>query len=213
MKPEFGVFWFSSFHGTCCTQMPDFLKEMVMGPLCNTFVIKYIYYEQIIPYYPTDNVLWYTIKEKSRIWSIFGFPAFTAHFAPRCLTFEINIHEATVLILLWYNTYIMNKLTSITQLVTYLGPQYKKKLEFGAFLCYSFYGTSCTQMPDFWNKWSYDLCLIPLWLRTYIINKLTRATQLVTHLGPQYKKKLEFGTFLCYSFHGNSCTQMPRLLK
>ena len=37
-------------------------------------------------------------------------------------------------------------------------------------------------MQDFWNKWSWGLCVIPLLLNAYIINKLTSITQLVTHL-------------------------------
>ena len=69
---------------------------MVMWPLCNTIVMPYIYYEQIDPYYIHGNVFGYTIKEGTRIWRFFGFPAFAAHVALRCPTFEINGHGASV---------------------------------------------------------------------------------------------------------------------
>ena len=126
-----------------------------MWPLCDTFMMMCIYYEQLDPYYQTGNVFGYTI---------------------------IN----------W---------------------RWNPDLAFFRFS--SFHFTCCTQMPDFWNKWSWGLCVIPLWCNTYIMNKWTHITQLMTYLGTPLNKKHEFGAFSFSSikFHDKCYIQMPDLEK
>ena len=56
---------------------------------------------------------------------------------------------------------------------------------------------------DFWNKWSWGLCLIPMLWITYSVNKLTHKTYLVNVFGYNVtiiKKNLNFSILLAYQF-------------
>ena len=96
------------------------------------------------------------------------------------------------------NAYCMNERTHITQLVTYLGSPIKKPRNLALFWFPSFYSSCCILMPDFWNKWSWGLCVITLWWNTYIVNNWTHTTYLVMYLGSPVKKKSEFAAILVF---------------
>ena len=70
----------------------------------------------------------------------------------------------------------------------YLVTIIKEKLIYFDFACLPGYARSCTQMPHFWNKWSWGLCVIPKWWITYSVNKLTHKTYLVMYLVTIIKK-------------------------
>ena len=71
---------------------------------------------------------------------------------------------------------------------------------------------SCTQMPWLLNKWSWGLCVIPIWWITYNVNKLTHITYLVMYLVTIIEKKKSnlsiFAYLIIYAlkFHPNALT-------
>ena len=113
------------------------------------------------------------------------------HVAPRCLDVWTKWSWGLCVILIWWITYNVNKLTHITYLVMYLVTIIKnKKIKFVNFCLLT---NLCTQVAprclDFWTKWSWCLCVIPVWWITYNVNKLTHTTYLVMYLVTIIKKK------------------------
>ena len=66
------------------------------------------------------------------------------------------------------------------------------------------YVSLCTQVAprclDFWTKWSWSLCVIPIWWISYNVNKSTRITHLVMYLVTIIKKKNQICRFLLASW-------------
>ena len=97
--------------------------------------------------------------------------------------------------ILWI-TCNMNKLTHITNLAMYLITIIKKNPQ----ICRFYLHTSlCTQVAsrchDFWNKWSWGLCVTPILWITCNMNKLTHITNLAMYLITIIKTKLKFVDF------------------
>ena len=77
------------------------------------------------------------------------------------------------------------------------GNNRKEKLRFVDF-CFltSLMHRSCLYI---WTKWSWGLCVIPIWWITCIMNKLTNITYLAIYLVTIKKKKLRFVDFCLLS--------------
>ena len=91
------------------------------------------------------------------------------------------------------------------------GYKHKEKTQICRFLlAFQFMHTCCTKCPDFWNKWSWGLCVTQIWCITYNVNRLTHMTLPVLYLVTIINKKLEFVDFFSYQFMHPCCTQMPR---
>ena len=132
---------------------------------------------------------------------------------PRCLDFWNKWSWGLCVIPIWWITYSVNKLTHITYLVMYLVTIIKnKKIKFVNFCLLT---NLCTQVAprclDFWNKWSWGLCVILIWWITYNVDKLTHITYLVMYLVTLIRKKSNLSIFarlLVYApkFHHDALT-------
>ena len=88
------------------------------------------------------------------------------------------------------NTYNVNKWTHIIHLVMYLVTMIKINTQIWRFFPYKFMQVAPIN-PDFWNKWSWGLCVIPIRWITYNVNTLTHITYLVMYLVAIIKKKTQ----------------------
>ena len=108
---------------------------------------------------------------------------------------------------IWWITYCVNKWTHKTYLVLYWVTIMKKKLKFIDFCNSSLCIQVAPRSHNFWNKWSWGLCVMPIWRITYNVNKCTHKTYLVMYLVTILKKVLKFVDF----WFTDLCTQVaPR---
>ena len=92
----------------------------------------------------------------------------------------------------------------------YLVTIIKKIIKFVDFFMLTNLCTQVARCLDFWTKWSWGLCVIPIWWVTYNVNKLTHKTYLVMYLVTIIKKKIKFVDFCLPT---NLCVQVaPRCL-
>ena len=97
---------------------------------------------------------------------------------------------------LWWITCSLNKLTDKISLVMYLVIIINKKLNLTIYVCNCLYNQVAARCPDFWNKWSWGFCVIPLWFITYCLNKLAYKTYLVRYLVSIIKIKSQICRFM-----------------
>ena len=150
------------------------------------------------PYNLSGNVFGYNHKEKKSNLSIFAcfkWLIYAPQVAPRCLDFWTKWSRGLCVIPVWWITNNVNKLTHITYLVMYFVTTIKNQI--CRFLLA--YSNLCTQVAsrclDFWTKWSWGLCVIPIWWIRYNVNKLTHIAYLVMYLVTIIKKKIKFVDF------------------
>ena len=117
----------------------------------------------------------------------------------RCLDFWTKWSGGLCVIPIWWVTYNVNKSTHKTYLVMYLVTILKKKKI--KFVDFCLLTNLCTQVAprclDLWTKWSWGLCVIPIWWIAYNVNKLTHIIYLVMYLVTIIKKIIKFVDFSC----------------
>ena len=97
---------------------------------------------------------------------------------------------------LWWITCSLNKSTHKTYLVMYLVIIINRNTNLTIYACNSLYNQVAARCPDFWNKWSWGFCVIPLWWITCSLNKLTHKTYLVMYLVTIIKIKSQICRFM-----------------
>ena len=153
--------------------------------------------EQIDPYNPSSKVFGCNHKEKDTNMSILARSQFMHQSITQTPNFWNKWSWGLCVIPIWWITCSVNKLTYITYMVMYFVTIFKKNQ-----ICRT------TEMPVFWNKWSWGLCVIPTWQVTYIVNTFTHISYPALFLVTIIKTKTHVCRFLlAYSF----CTQVaPR---
>ena len=77
-------------------------------------------------------------------------------------------------------------------------------------LAYSLCSQLAPRCLNFWNKWSWCLCVIPTWRVTYNVNKWTHMSYLVVLLVTIIKTKTRVCRFLlAYSLYPQTSTRYP----
>ena len=132
------------------------------------------------------------IKKKVKFVNFAFLPVYAPQVVPRCPDFWNKWSWGLCLILMLWITYSVNKLTHKTYLEMYLVTIIKKKVKFVNF---AFLLVNAPRCPDFWNKWSRGLCLIPMLWIAYSVNKLTHKIYLAMYLVTIIKKKVKFVNF------------------
>ena len=147
------------------------------------------------------------IKKKKSNLSIFAcFPVFSL-VAHRCHDFWNKWSWGLCVIPIWWITYNGNKLTHITYLVMYMVAIIKqKKPNLSIFACLPVFSLVASRCHNFWNKWSWWLCVIPTGWLPYHVKKLTDITNLVMYLVTIMKKKIKFVDFCLLTSFFLSCT-------
>ena len=105
-------------------------------------------------------------------------------YAPRCTQtrdFWTKWSWGLCVIPIWWITCNVNKLIYITYLCMYSVTIIKEKLKFVDFSWLPSYAPRSTQTRDFWTKWSWGLCVIPIWWTTCNVNKLIHITYLCVY--------------------------------
>ena len=130
--------------------------------------------------------------------------------APRCLDFCTKRSWGICVIPLWWIAYNMNKLTHTNLSGNVFGYNHKKI----KFIDFCLLTNLCTHVAPrclgFWTKWSWGICVIPIWWITHNVYKLTHITYLVLYLVTIIKKKIKFVDFCLLT---NLYTQVaPRCL-
>ena len=142
-----------------------------MRPPCDNNMINYIYCEQIDPYNLSGNVFCFNHKEKLKFVDICLLTSLSTQIAPSCHDFWNKWSRGLCVTPIWWVTYRGNKVTHKSYLVMYLVTIIKEKLKFVDFCLLSGLSTQVTSSClDFWNKWSWGLCVIPIWWITYHVN-------------------------------------------
>ena len=157
---------------------------MVTRPLCDTNMMNHIYCVQINPWTLYGKVFGYNHKEKTQICRFFVcFMHFMHQSCAQMPDFWNKWPWGFCVIPVWWIIYSVNRLTQKPYLVKYLVTIVKKKLKFVDFCLLQFMDPSCIpRCLDFWNKWSWVFCVIPVWWITYSVNKLTHKPYLVKYL-------------------------------
>ena len=145
----------------------------------------------------SGNVFGYNHREKNQFFRFLRAYTFInlSKLHQVATTFEINGREASQWYKIWWITYNVNKLDRRTYLVMYLVTIIKKKTEICRFLlAYKFMQVE-SRCPDFQNKWSWGLCVIPIWCMSYNVNKLTHISYLVMYLVTMIKMNTKICRF------------------